>query len=535
MPGISFNAHQVKNKMKPRNLAIFFLLCCLVMLQTNCENPKQSFNKNRAGKIGIVSHRGANHLAPENTYASAKKAVESGVMYVEVDVRRSKDGIYYNLHDKNLDRTTNGTGLLSETRSDIVDSLDAGSWFAHEFAGEKVPRIFEFLQWIKGKAKVYFDMKDYSLEDFIPEIYKQGMEKDCFFWFPDWDQARQFRKRYPDLMLKVNASDPEALDSLKTLYHPQIIECSADDLSDDLIRACHEKGMKVMPYVTGCDIETFRTIMGTKVDLINLDYPDIFSGMVKNEGLYKNYKLIAHKGGIVEGRYGEYDPASIREAINKGYSMLEVDVRPTKEGILIVNHDHNFSRFYNDPRRASDMTWDEVKQLRAEKGNYRPLLFEELAQMCKGKVNLMIDVKGDQPPEFYARLEEIMEKYGLLTQSYFIDTKAKDHLWGKAKFSVRANEIQLLMEKQQKGEDIACHYFLFENGNRLSSESIKWCQQNDVTVVPSVNIWQYKNENYLRGAKRDIEYFKACGVTEFQIDSDFDEWLPSENNIKPNR
>lgn len=76
------------------------------------------------------------------------------------------------------------------------------------------------------------------------------------------------------------------------------------------------------------------------------------------------------------------------------------------------------------------------------------------------------------------------------------------------------------------GEPVACHYFLFENGNRLASEAIKWCQQNYITVVPTVNIWQYQNENYLRGAKRDIEFFKACGVTQFQIDSDFDEWLP---------
>jgi len=146
--------------------------------------------------------------------------------------------------------------------------------------------------------------------------------------------------------------------------------------------------------------------------------------------------------------------------------------------------------------------------------------------MCSGKVNLMIDVKGEQSPEFYYKLAKIMEKYNLLSGSYFIDTKARDLLWGKAKFSIRANEIGLLMEKRQNSEDIACHYFLFENGNRLASEAIKWCQQNYITVIPTVNIWQYKNENYLWGAKRDIEFFKECGVTEFQIDSDFDEWLP---------
>ncbi len=493
------------------------------------KNNRQSHQDNTTQnpeKIKIVNHRGANRLAPENTYSSAKKAIESGVTYVEVDVRRSKDGVYYNLHDKTLDRTTNGTDLLSETESSVVDTLDAGSWFGHEFAGERVPRMFDYLKWIKGKAKIYFDMKDYNLVEFISEIYKIGIENDCFFWFSDWNQTKEFRKLYPSLALKINVSDIDALDSLKTMYNPQIIECSVDDLSDSFIQSCHKKGMKVMPYIPGCDIEAFRTVMGKEVDMVNLNYPDIFSGMEKNGGIFKGYKLIAHKGGIVEGKYGEYDPHSIQEAIEKGYSMLEVDVRPTKDGILILNHDGNFRRFYNDPRRADEMTWDEVKKLQAIKGNYHPPMFEEFCRMCSGRVKLMIDIKGNQGDAFYHKLGETMEKYGLLTGSYFIDPKAEKYFRGKAKFSIRANEIELLKEKISKGEDIACNYFLFENGNRLASETIKWCQQNYISVVPTVNIWQYKDENYLRGAKRDIQFFKECGVTEFQIDSDFDEWLP---------
>lgn len=509
-----------------RRIRISTLVACSVTVIMFCCTPgSQSYNGNKYGKIQIVNHRGANRLAPENTVASAKKAIESGVAYVEVDVRRSKDGVYYNLHDSTLDRTTNGTGLLSEIESAVVDTLDAGSWFAHEFAGEKVPRLFDYLQWIKGKAKVYFDMKDFNLEDFIPKIYELGMENDCFFWFSDWNESKEFRRLYPNLALKVNASGTEALDSIKLFCDPQIIECSVDDLTDEFIRACHEKGMKLMPWIAECDMEAFRIVIGKNVDMVNLNYSDVFSDMVKNGGVFKKYKLIAHKGGIVERKYGEYDPTSIREAIDKGYSMLEVDVRPTKDGVLILNHDNSFQRFFNDPRKASDLTWKEIKEIRAEKGNYHPLLFEDLCQMCSGKIKLMIDVKGDQPSEFYAKLGAMMEKYNLFAGSYFIDTKSMEYFLGKTKFCVRANEIDFLKEKILKGEDIACHYFLFENGNRLASEAIKWCQQNYVSVVPTVNIWQYQSENYMRGAKRDIEFFKECGVTEFQIDSDFDEWF----------
>lgn len=513
--------------MKRFNPITIFFTCSFFVLLFSCTPNRKSQKINESRQILIVTHRGANRLAPENTYASAKKAIESGAAYVEVDVRRSKDGVYYNLHDKTLGRTSNGTGLLSEINSEVIDTLDAGSWFAHEFAGEKVPRLFEYLKWIKGKAKVYFDMKDVRLDEFIPNIYELGMENDCFFWFSNRQLAKEFREKYPELALKINASTIEALDSLKLIYDPQVIECSVDNLSEGFLQACHKRGMSVMPYVSGNDWEAYRIALSKDIDLINLDNPDVFSDIVKNNGVYKNYKLIAHRGGIVEGKYNEFAPASIQAAIDQGYYMLEVDVRETKDGILILNHDNNFSRCYNDPRRVDEMTWEEIKNLRAEKGNYRPLLFKELAQMCSGKIKLMIDIKGsNKTPEFYRKLGEIMEQYGLMSGAYFIDNKARDYFWGKAKFSIRANEVESLKEKFFNGEDIACHYFLFENGNRLASEAIKLCQKANVTVVPTVNIWQYQNENYMRGAKRDIEFFKKCGVTEFQIDSDFDGWLP---------
>jgi hypothetical protein len=59
----------------------------------------------------------------------------------------------------------------------------------------------------------------------------------------------------------------------------------------------------------------------------------------------------------------------------------------------------------------------------------------------------------------------------------------------------------------------------------MNSEIIKWCQQNSITVVPSVNVFHYKFENDMKGAKRDIGFLKECGVTEFQIDSQYDRWL----------
>ncbi len=142
----------------------------------------------------------------------------------------------------------------------------------------------------------------------------------------------------------------------------------------------------------------------------------------------KGYKLIAHRGGITEGKYSEYDPASIREAIDRGYYMLEIDIWQTRDGELILNHDQDFSKFFNVPKKVNEMTWAEIKELRSVKGNFRPMLLEELAQMCAGKIKFMLDLKEKNPSrEFYQKLEDILEKYDLLSGAYFIDNDAKTY------------------------------------------------------------------------------------------------------------
>ena len=518
--------------MKMDRLIIFLGVIVIAFYGCTSRNGKEHSRTDdipsSAKNILIVNHRGANRLAPENTYASAREAIDSGAAYVELDVRRSKDGVYYILHDKTLDRTTNGTGLISETDSKIIDTLDAGGWFAHKYKGERIPRLNEYLKWIKGKAKVYFDVKDADLSELVGMVKKTGLYHDCFFWFSDWNKAKEFRTLFPDLPLKVNAYSITAVDSLNEIYHPQIIETSLENLSDGFIKDCHDKGLKVMPWVAGNDWSGYRIAMGKDIDMINLDNPDVFANMVTNNGIYKGYKLIAHRGGIVEGKYNEYDPASIQAAIDRGYYMLEVDVQETKDGILVLNHNDTYARYYDSSRQISDMTWDEIRKLRPSNGkNYHPISFEELAKMCSGKIQLMIDVKRNSPPEFYQKLGNIMRKCNLMSGAYFIDYDARKYFWGEAKFMIRVDEVNEIKAKFWKGEDVACHYFLFDAGTRLTSTFVKMCQMAHITVVPSINFGHYHYEDPVRGAQRDIEFMKKCGVTEFQIDSDFAKWLPN--------
>jgi glycerophosphoryl diester phosphodiesterase len=520
--------------MKTMILSMNIRICAIFLLIPAFQGWCQDSGHVRAADgIEIVSHRGANRHAPENTFASARKAIEAGAAYIEIDVARSSDGVYYIIHDRTLDRTTNGTGLVSEAVSGYIDGLDAGSWFGHEFVGERVPRLYEFLQWIKGKAKVYFDYKDFDVAEIINIVYELGLDKDVFFWFSDPDLAKEFRATDWNLPLKVNAASPGELDELVSIYNPQIIECAITDLTMELVDACRKKGLKIMPYIPGNDLEGYSMAIKMGVDMVNLDNPDIFANMSENKGVFKDYKLItAYTGDFSGNQYdNEYNPVSVQEAVDLGYHMLQVIVRMTRDGIPVVHQDEDFHRLFNDPRGVEVMTWEQIRSLRSESGSSHLLSFEEIAEMCSGKIRLMVDIKVTDPePSFIEVLYDTMEKYGLLDGLYMISGKSEDFI-EKAKFGFPVTAIPEMMDRLANGEEIARHYFLFDSGNRMTSHAIKLCQRNYITVIASVTRSDYQFENALRGAKRDISFLKESGITVFMIDPAYSQWLPHVKNI----
>lgn len=226
--------------------------------------------------IEIVCHKGANEYAPENTFAAAQLCVDWEMDYVEIDVITSKDGVLYILHGPELDRTTNGKGQIADMTSEEIDKLDAGSWFDLKFAGEKVPRLVPFLRWIKGKAKVFLDVKKADPKQLIDLIYEVGMENDCFFWSGDSGWAFRLRELDPKLPLKINVDNPADVIEADECYGANIVEVGLGNMSQDLIATCRQRGIKVMIYHNKKDPAAFREVLRWGVEMINLDHADVF-------------------------------------------------------------------------------------------------------------------------------------------------------------------------------------------------------------------------------------------------------------------
>lgn len=82
-------------------------------------------------------------MPPENTLANFRACLELRIRF-EFDVQRTKDGALICLHDETLNRTTNGTGSVSERTLAEIRQLDAGSWFDRKLLANESPLLMKF-------------------------------------------------------------------------------------------------------------------------------------------------------------------------------------------------------------------------------------------------------------------------------------------------------------------------------------------------------------------------------------------------------
>jgi len=237
------------------------------------------------------------------------------------------------------------------------------------------------------------------------------------------------------------------------------------------------------------------------------------------------YHLIAHRGGVVDsGKNPENSIAALDEAISRGYTGAEIDVRQSKDGKLFLYHNRSFERDYHSNGRGADMTWVEIQALRPLKeGAEPPVSMEEYCMYAKGKFKeLMIDIKIDEPSlEFYKELERILKETGFLNSSYFIGHG--EYFLGKGPL------ITMLMRETDEffkkyGEKTKDYYFLFAGVDEINGRTIKWAQDNGIKIMCCANLPFRGNTSpdNLPNAGRNIQWLKEWGVASYQIDSDYD-------------
>ena len=161
----------------------------------NLRNPSEN-------NVLVVAHRGDWRNAPENSMSAIDRALKMGVDIVEIDVRKTKDGHLIVMHDKTVDRTTNGKGKIAEIMLDSIKKLTlkngAGMKTKH-----KVPILREVLMRIKGKPLLLnLDKAWASLPESYAILKETGTIDQAIF--KGNDPLHVMREKHGDLMDSIN-------------------------------------------------------------------------------------------------------------------------------------------------------------------------------------------------------------------------------------------------------------------------------------------------------------------------------------------
>lgn len=116
-------------------------------------------------RVLLGGHRGDRKNYPENTMPAFIAMQEMGADAIETDVRMTKDGHLVLIHDRDVQRTTNGTGFIDEMTLAEIRELDAGFWKDEKFVGTKIPTVEEFLEFVSNtELLINWELKEYAAE-----------------------------------------------------------------------------------------------------------------------------------------------------------------------------------------------------------------------------------------------------------------------------------------------------------------------------------------------------------------------------------
>lgn len=262
-----------------RTVKIIFFISFLSFSLTSCSSTQGFFKKSRSkyhintrsvGELHdlfrynnhnrvsfLSSHRGgADKDLPENCISTFEHTLKHTYSIIEVDPRYTKDKVAILHHDNTLDRTTSGTGLVSnytlkELKELSLRDLDG------KLTKDKIPTLEEALKWAKGKTILVLDKKDIPIEERVKLVEEYNAETNVIIMAYTFEEAKKCYSMNSNLMMQVFINTPEKIAEFDKTGIPwkNVVVFVTHDIPNnpELFEMIHEKGSL-------CIVGTSRTL-----------------------------------------------------------------------------------------------------------------------------------------------------------------------------------------------------------------------------------------------------------------------------------
>lgn len=228
------------------------------------------------GKKVVIAHRGASGYEPEHTMSAYELAIEQGADYIEQDLQLTKDGHLICMHDSTVDRTTDGTGSVSDLTLAQIKQLDAGD-------GQQVPTLDEVITRFGYTTNYYIETKrpfDPNMDAELIRIlkkhnligFKRVRDKVIVQSFSE-ESLRNIRSHFSDILLVYLTSSPQISELATIREYAQGVGPRFASTTAGFVQAAKDLDLLVHPYTIN-NANDMREALEWGVDGYFTNYPD---------------------------------------------------------------------------------------------------------------------------------------------------------------------------------------------------------------------------------------------------------------------
>ena len=267
--------------------------------------PNHAFFAAEEPRAQVIAHRGGAGVRPENTVAAFSHAVEIGADVLEMDVQRTADGAIVCLHDRTVDRTTDGRGRVDSLTWSELRKLDAGhNWsddggrtYPFRGKGVHVPTLEEvFTRFSSARMNIEMKHDGPGLAQPLCALIRHArMNQRVLIASMNEEAILAFRQACPEVATSMTRTEAQLffgiqLVSLDAAYSPPVGALQIPDrlggeivATAGLIAAAHRRNLKVHVWTIN-DPARMEELIRIGVDGIITDRPDRLLELVRRTG-----------------------------------------------------------------------------------------------------------------------------------------------------------------------------------------------------------------------------------------------------------
>lgn len=238
-----------------------------------------------------IAHRGWSAVYPENTILSFEKALELGVTHLELDLQITFDGHLVVMHDRSVDRTTDGSGEVSDLTLAEIKELDAGVHKDAVFAGNRVPTYQEVLEGLSTPATLVTELKfsgNEGIRKTIDQIRSSDATHRVIISSFELDKLPIVKDLAPELpttaLVPIAGRSVQHCIDLAREFRIDTFGPRASDVTPELVEGLHDAGLRVRAWGLGQDQgEELRRMVACGVDGMTTDCPDILQRILQEQ------------------------------------------------------------------------------------------------------------------------------------------------------------------------------------------------------------------------------------------------------------